>query len=124
MRRPVWLWIVIALYALVGLTNLRTAFHTALGVETGFEASAPMLLGLAALLSGASACLAAFWTLRGEARAIPASLAFLGLFMALALWGTAIAGAPTRWGVLLFWVGLFSAMSYFLQVAKQRGHLT
>ncbi len=124
MRRPVWLWIVIALYALVGLTNLRTAFHTALGVETGFGVDGRLLLALAALLSGASACLAAFWSIRGEARAIPASLAFLALFMALALWGTAIAGAPTRWGMLLFWVGLFSAMSYFLRIARQRGYLT
>jgi hypothetical protein len=123
MRRPFWLWIVIALYALVGLTNLRTAFHTALGAETGFGAEVRAMLALAALVSGAAACLAAYWALRGEARAIPASLAFLGLFMALALWGTAIAGAPTSWGFLLFWVGLFSAMSFFLRVAKQRGHL-
>lgn len=123
MRRPLWLWIVIALYALVGLTNLRTAFHTALGTETGFGPEARALLALAALASGAAACLAAFWTLKGEARAIPASLAFLAFFMGLALWGTAVAGAPTRWGVLLFWVGLFSGMSYFLRVARARGHL-
>ncbi len=124
MRRPAWLWIVIALYALVGLTNLRTAFHAALGAEAGplaTQARGVLLAG--ALASGVAACLAAFWALKGDARAIPASLAFLAAFVAIAVWTTSGLGLATNWGILLVWVGLFSVMSLFLSVARQRGHL-
>ncbi len=124
MRRPIWLWIVVGLYGLVGVTNLRTAFQAALGAETGMaEMEARGVLVVAALLSGAAACLAALWAIRGQARAIPASLVFLVLFIGLAVWSTAVEGFATRWGALIFWVALFSTMSFFLRVAKQRGHL-
>ncbi len=124
MRRPVWLWIVIVLYALVGLTNLRTAFHAALGTEAGPMATeARGVLIATAAASGVAACLAAFWTLKGEARAIAASLVFLASFIAVAAWSTAVLSFPTRWGYLLFWAVLFSSMSLFLRLARQRGHL-
>ncbi len=124
MRRPMWLWIVIALYALAGLTNLRTAIHTALGTETGVMATETRgVLVATALVSGLAGCLAAFWSLRGDARAIAASLVFLAAFIAIAVWSTAIMGFDTRWGSLLGWAALFSTMSGFLHVARQRGHL-
>lgn len=124
MRRPVWLWIVIALYALAGLTNLRTAIHAALGTEAGVMATQTRgVLIATALVSGLAGCATAYWSLRGDARAIAASLVFLAAFIAIALWSTAIMGFTTRWGFLLGWAALFSAMSGFLGVARQRGHL-
>ena len=121
MRRPLWLWILIGLYALIGVSQLA---YVVSGLFRGASAGPDPGVAVLSVLVGAAATLTAIWTWQGDRRAVLSALLFLGFFAAAVLWGTAVMGYPTRWAAMLGWFVLFATMAQFLRIAQQRGHLS
>lgn len=120
MRRPIWLWILTGLYALIGISQLA---YVVSGLFRGASVGPDPGVAVLSVLIGATATLTALWTWKGDRRAVLSSLAFLGLFSVAVLWGTAVMGYPTQWAAMLGWFVLFATMAHFLRIAQQRGHL-
>ena len=121
MKRPLWLWILIGLYALIGLSQLVFVVS---GLSRGAAVGPDPGVTVLSLLVGATATLTALWAWRADRRALLSGVAFLACFSVAVLWGTAIKGYDTRWAAMLGWFVLFATMAHFLRIAQQRGYLT
>lgn len=113
--RPVWLWIVIALYALIG------AGQTLAGL--GLFGEGAGVLPVLATVSGVCALSTAWFLWTANRRAVDAAQALLGAFAALVLYGTIVLDLPTRLSTLLLWALLVLALTGAVRAARDRGHL-